>query len=72
MKADEAKRQENLAEIRKTNCDSSKSLLSKMQATGRIRVRDENGEESAMSEEDRSEKIREAQQGIAANCESLS
>jgi len=72
MKADEAKRQENLAEIRKSNCDSSKRLLSKMQARGRIRVRNDDGEESAMSDQARSEEIRKAQESIAVNCESLS
>jgi len=72
MKADEAKRKENLAEIRKSNCDSSKQLLSKMQSRGRIRVRNDDGEESAMSEQVRDEKIRAAQESIAVNCKSLS
>lgn len=72
MKADEAKRLENLAEIRKSNCDSSKQLLTKMQTRGRIRVRGDDGEESAMTDQARSEEIRKAQESIAANCESLS
>lgn len=72
MKADEAKRLENLAEIRKSNCASSKRLLTKMQTRGRIRVRNDDGEETAMTDQARSEEIRKAQEAIAVNCESLS
>jgi len=72
MKADEAKRKENLAELRRSNCSTSKRVLSQMQSRGRIRVRNDDGEESALSDQDRSERIRKAQESIAVNCDSLS
>ena len=72
LKEDEARRQESLAEIRKSNCDTSKRVLSKMQDTRRIRIRDANGEEVTMSDDERNERISQAQKSIAANCDSLS
>ena len=72
MKADEAKRKENLAEVRNSNCASSKRALEKLQTSGRIRVRNEDGQETAMGEDERNEKILKHQESIAVNCDSLS
>lgn len=65
-------RQEEIAKIRESNCATSKRVLSNMQARGRIRVRTEDGGEEAMTDEDRNERIRQAQESIAVNCDSLS
>ena len=72
FEAAEAARVAAVNKLRKENCASSKRALSSLQASGRIRVRDENGEESAMSEEDRSKKISEMQKSIVINCDKLS
>jgi hypothetical protein len=66
--AEDARRQE-LAKIREANCTKSRDVLEKLSAQGRIRVRDEAGEERAMPEDERQRRIREAQDGIVANCD---
>lgn len=71
LKEDEARRQEGIAEIRKSNCATSKRVLTQMQDTRRIRIRNDAGEEVAMTDEERSERIRQAQQSIAVNCDSI-
>ena len=72
LQADEAQRQENIAELRKSNCATSKRVLSQMQSRGRIRVRNDAGEETALSDDDRNERIRQAQESISVNCDSFS
>lgn len=72
LQAAEKMRKDEIAKIRKSNCATSKRVLSSMQNNGRIRVRDDNGEEAALSDSDRSERIRQAQQSISVNCDSLS
>ena len=72
LQAAERERQAALENIRRNNCATSKRVLAQMQERGRIRVRDENGEERAMTDEDRAERIRQAHQSIATNCDSLS
>lgn len=72
LQADEARRQDNIAELRKSNCATSKRVLSQMQSRGRIRVRNDAGEETALSDDDRNERIRQAQESIAVNCDAFS
>jgi len=72
IQAAEATRVAAVNKLRKENCATSKRTLANLQASGRIRVRDENGEESAMSEEVRSQRISEAHKSIVTNCDSLS
>ena len=68
LKAAELVRQEEVAKIRQANCEQSRQVLSNLSRTARIRVRDTNGEERAMGEDERQRRIEEAQQGIVANC----
>lgn len=72
IQAAEAARVAAVDKLRKENCASSKRTLSNLQATGRIRVRDKSGEESAMTDEDRTQRINDAQKSIVINCDSLS
>jgi hypothetical protein len=65
---EEARRTE-LAKIREANCAKSRDVLSRLSAQGRIRIKEESGEERAMPEDERQRRIREAQDGIVANCE---
>ena len=66
----EAARQQELARVRDDNCTRARSVLTRLTAKGRIRVRDKQGEYRIMNEEERQSRISEAQQGIALNCES--
>ncbi len=68
LKAAELVRQEEVAKIRQANCEQARQVLSNLSRTARIRVRDTNGEERAMGEDERQRRIEEAQQGIVANC----
>ena len=43
-------------------------LLDRLSANSRIRVRDDSGEERVMGEDERQDRIAEAQQGVAENC----
>ena len=66
-------REAELARIREANCQRSRDVLDKLSNRGRIRVRDdETGEETMMPEEERQRRIREAQDGIVANCDAAS
>jgi|GEM_PF-314483 len=68
----EAERKKALAKLRSSNCETSRRQLTRMQSSGRIRIRKDNGEETAMSEEERDNRIRRAQESIVKNCDSLS
>ncbi len=72
IQAAESARVAAVNKVRKANCASSQKTLSNLQTNGRIRVRNDAGEESAMTDEDRAERISQAQNSIVANCDSLS
>ena len=65
----EAARQAEVVKIREANCTKARQVLERLSVTGRIRVRDESGEERAMPEDERQSRIDEAQRAIVANCE---
>jgi len=65
--ADDARKQE-LAKIRDANCERSKDVLQRLQARGRIRVKDDSGEERIIGEDEREQRIQEAQDGVTTNC----
>jgi hypothetical protein len=65
--ADDARKQE-LAKIRDANCERSKDVLQRLQARGRIRVKDDSGEERIIGEDEREQRIQEAQDGVSTNC----
>ena len=70
LQAKEQARQDEIARIREENCSKSRSVLSNLSAKERIRVRDDNGTERMMPEDERQRRISEAQQGIVQNCAS--
>jgi hypothetical protein len=72
LQAAEQQRRVAVEKIRTSNCATSKRVLQKLQVNGRIRIRDAAGEEITMTDEDRDERIRQAHQSIAVNCDSLS
>ena len=65
----EVERQDQVRKIRKDNCTRARGILASLSGTGRVRVVDENGESSILTEEDRSQRIAAAQQGIVSNCD---
>jgi hypothetical protein len=65
----EAERQDQVQKIRSDNCARARSLLTSLSGAGRVRVVDENGETTILTEEDRSQRIAAAQQGIVNNCD---
>lgn len=70
LKAAELARQEEVARIREANCAKARSVLDRLSATERIRVRDASGVERIMGEDERQRRINEAQRGVAENCTS--
>jgi hypothetical protein len=64
----EAARQAEVVKIREANCIKAREVLERLSVTGRIRVRDESGQERAMSEDERKSRIDEAQRAIVQNC----
>ena len=64
----EAARQAEVVKIREANCTKAREVLERLSVTGRIRVRDESGQERAMSEDERKSRIDEAQRAIVQNC----
>jgi hypothetical protein len=69
LQQNEANRQEQVATIRKDNCERSRRVLNNLSVNNRIRVRGEDGNERIITEEERQQRIAEAQQGIVANCD---
>ncbi|NKB97406.1 MAG: DUF4124 domain-containing protein [Pseudomonadales bacterium] len=69
LQSAEAQRQAQVEQIRMDNCRRSRRVLANLSNTGRIRVVDESGEQLVLSEDDRTQRISEAQQGIATNCD---
>lgn len=69
LEAAEQVRQEQIAKIRQNNCDRSRRVLNNLTAKTRIRVRNEDGTERSLGEDERQERISAAQRGIAENCE---
>ena len=70
LQAKEQQRQQEVAEIREQNCQKSRRILDDLSAKERIRVRDDNGQERIMPEDERQRRISEAQRGIVDNCAS--
>jgi hypothetical protein len=69
LQAAEQQRQEQIAKIRQDNCERSRRVLNNLSVRSRIRVRAEDGTERVLNEEERQERIADAQRGIAENCE---
>lgn len=70
LKAAELARQAEVTRIRDANCTQARSVLERLQArASRLRIRDEDGNETVMAEAERTRRIAEAQRGVAANCQ---
>jgi hypothetical protein len=68
LQAAEHQRQVEVARIKEQNCQRSRDVLSRLSVKSRIRVRDENGEHRVMPEDERQDRIAQAQEGIALYC----
>ncbi len=64
----EVTRQGEVAKIRTSNCRQARTMLERLQARGRVRVRDGNSER-VMGEDERQQRITDAQEGVAINCD---
>lgn len=69
LEAAEAERQAQLTRIRQDNCERSRRVLANLSASGRIRLKADDGAEQVLPEEERQQRIAEAQQGIVKNCD---
>lgn len=54
--------------LRKEYCEKARSNLSALQSGERLRIKDDNGEESAVTDEVRSKEIQRTQEYITKNC----
>jgi predicted pyridoxine 5'-phosphate oxidase superfamily flavin-nucleotide-binding protein len=68
LEAAEQARQQEVARIRQANCAQARELLERLTARGRIRVRGDDGVDRVLPEEERQQRIAEAQRAIAVNC----
>ena len=65
----EQARQDEIARIKQSNCERATGVLAKLTSKGRIRLRDDNGQETAMTEDERESRIADAQRDMVQNCE---
>ena len=70
LRAREAQRQVALADARESNCKKSRDVLVRLTGKSRIRIRGSDGVERMMPEEERRQRIDDAQKGVANNCSS--
>lgn len=70
LHAAEEARQREVARIRQANCEQARALLERLTSRGRIRVQGPDGVERVLPEEERQQRIAEAQRAIATNCSS--
>jgi len=68
LKALHAMQEQQVAEIRQTNCEKSKGVLERLKQSDRVRVREDSGNERIIGEDERQRRIAKAQEGIATNC----
>lgn len=70
LQAAEKNRQDEIARIKEQNCQQSRDVLSRLTIKSRIRVKGDNGEYAVMDEDERQDRISQAQEGIALYCAS--
>jgi Domain of unknown function (DUF4124) len=68
LRKTEQARREEIARIREANCTRARDVLERLSVRGRVRVNDADGQQRMMPEEERQQRIAEAQQGIVTNC----
>lgn len=69
LEAAEQTRQMEVAKIRASNCEKSRKVLENLTKTQRIRVTEGDGYQRIIGEDERQERISNAQQAIAMNCQ---
>ena len=69
LQAAERARQDEITKIRVDNCEKSRALLTRLSVNARVRINDDSGQQRMMGEDERQERIGEAQVGIAQNCD---
>jgi len=69
LRALHAEEERQVAEIRKSNCEKSRKVLERLTQTQHIRVRNDDGSQRIIGEDERQKRINEAQVGIASNCD---
>ncbi len=57
-----------IAETKRANCEIGKRNLAQLEAFARIRVKDKDGQERVLSEEEHQQQIQEARQLVSENC----
>lgn len=68
LRAAEEARQAEIARVRQHNCQQARDVLGRLTQRGRIRVTGSDGQERVLPEEERQQRIDEAQRAVAANC----
>lgn len=68
LRAAEQAREQEVARVREANCQKSREVLDRLTSRGRIRIVGDDGQERVMPEEERKQRIDEAQRGVAVNC----
>ena len=68
LEAAERDRVAKVEAIREANCEKAKSVLDNLTRSNRVRVREASGEERVIGEDERQQRIQDAQKGIAVNC----
>ncbi len=68
LKAAEQARQNEIAKIKEQNCQQARDVLARLTVKNRIRVKGADGEYTTMPEDERQERISQAQQNIVRYC----
>ena len=68
LQENEADRLAQINQVREDNCERSRRVLTNLTAKERIRVRSDTGIERVLPEDERQQRISDAQRGIAENC----
>lgn len=69
LKAAEEERKIAYEAAKSDNCERSRAVLKRLSAVGRIRVAAEDGTQTILGEEERQQRISDAQRGVAENCD---
>lgn len=68
LKALQQQEEQQIAEIKRANCEKSQKVLERLKLKEHVRIRNPDGTERALGEDERQKRIEEAQLGIATNC----
>ncbi len=68
LKALQQQEEQQIAEIKKSNCEKSQKVLERLKLKEHVRVRNTDGTERVIGEDERQQRMNEAQIGIAINC----